>query len=467
MGFEMTGTAFAVVALVVAFIAVAAYAASRLKTVKPDQALVVIRMGSSKLVDGVRVSSGDDIVFAGKRFVLPLVQEAFTLELKQRQVALNVTGPDMNFINVTVTGSLNFKFDGTVDGVRKASQRFLNHNDEELERSMQNALEGSLRAIVGSMTVQEINSDRPKFMSAVLRTAKAELAEQGIHVDTLNIRDIRTDDDKYWRSLSAPEVARATQVAAVAESESKIVSERARISQETKTAEMQKDLDLRKADFDIETSRREAEAAAAGERARAEQDVEVARLERIATEERAKVTEQELDISVKKPAEAAAYKQVKEAEAARDANKADAEAEAYGITKKADAEAAATIKRGKAEAEKIEAIGKANGAAEEAQAAALAKMTPEALTYLLVNHLPAIMESNAQAVAGIDSYTVISTDGASDATKQAGRMFSEGIATLSAATGIDFGSALATFAGARAAVAAAPAPEIEGATASK
>lgn len=470
MGFENSGTVFALVAIAIVFIAILGYAASRLRTVAPDEVLVIVKMGSTKSgADGVRDSSNDTIAFAGKVLVLPVVQQDFRLSLKQRQVELTVTGPDKNFINVSVLASLNFKLADSEADIRKSAQRFLTHTDQQLETSIQNSLEGSLRSIIGSMTVQEINSDRAKFMDAVLNTAKAELAEQGIQVDILNIKDIKTNDKDYWDNLSKPETERAAQIAAVAASEAKQIREAARVAQEEQTARLDKDLAVKKSAFQTEKDTQQAIADAAMDLAKAQQDVEIARLQRAALIEEALVQEQKLDISEKKPADARAYAARVDAEGKRDAAKADAEGRAYEKKTMAEAEKAATVLeatgraesmqveaiaeakatelKGEAEGKSIKAIGTATAEAEKAKADALTGYTGEAIAYVLAEKMPSIMAANARAVAAIDNYTVISTDGASDATKQVTRMGTEAMASLKAMTGVDLTAFLANIAG--------------------
>ncbi|MGK3708798.1 SPFH domain-containing protein [Arthrobacter sp. IK3] len=470
MGFENSGAVIAIVAIVIVFIAILGYAASRLRTVAPDEVLVIVKMGSSKTgSDGVRDSSNDTIAFAGKVLVLPVVQQDFRLSLKQRQVELTVTGPDKNFINVSVLASLNFKLADSEADIRKSAQRFLTHTDNQLETSIQNSLEGSLRSIIGSMTVQEINSDRAKFMDAVLNTAKAELAEQGIQVDILNIKDIKTNDKDYWDNLSKPETERAAQVAAVAASAAKQVKEAARVAQEEQTARLDKDLAVKKSAFQTEKDTQQAVADAASDLAKAQQDVEIARLQRAALVEEALVQEQKLDISEKKPADARAYAARVDAEGKRDAAKADAEGRAFEKTTMAEAEKSAAVLeaagnaeslalqaqaeakamelKGEAEGKSIKAIGTATAEAEKAKADALTGYSETAIAYILAEAMPEIMKANAEAVAGIDNYTVISTDGASDATKQITRMGAEGLASLKAMTGVDLTQILGSLAG--------------------
>lgn len=490
MNIGTNGTVVAVVIVVIAFVAIASFLASRLRTVPSNEVLIVVGKGLGARAAGPEISAGtsidvesartgrdtsqDRIYFAGRVFVWPVLQKAFPMSLKQRQVELTVTGQDSNFINVSVIASLNFKMADSVADVRKSAQRFLTHTDAELKESIQNSLEGSLRSIIGSMAVQEMNSDRAKLQEMILTTAKAELAEQGIHVDILNIRDIKTPGEvNYLAELAKPEAARVEQMAKVAASEAKQASEQARLAQEENTANREKELALQVAANKAETDRAEAVANAAGEIAKAQQDVEVAKLEREALTQQALVEAERLDISEKKPADAAAYAARVKAEGERDAAKAKAEGDAFEKTTlaKADQEAAvfeatgkaesvkleakasaeAITLKGNAEAEALEAVGTAQAKASEATAAALNTYTANALVYELATRMPEIVRAAAEPMASIDNYTVISTDGASDTTKQVGKIVTEIPELLKSTLGIDLTALLSGFVGGKAA----------------
>lgn len=484
MNFSPDNTVIAVITIVIAFVAIAAFIASRLRTVPSNEVLILVGKGLGKknpakaetpadeadAIANGRDSSQDKIHFAGRVFVIPVLQKAFVMSLKQRQVELTVTGQDSKFINVSVIASLNFKMADTEDDVRKSAQRFLTHSDAELKESIQNSLEGSLRSIIGSMTVQEINSERAKFQEMILTTAKTELAEQGIQIDVLNIKDIKTPGEvNYLAELSKPEAARVAQLARVAESQAKQTSEAARIAQEESTANRQKELTLKIAANKAETDRAEAIADAAGSISKAQQDVEVAKLEREALTQQALVEAERLDISEKKPADAAAYAARVKAEGERDASNAKAEGDAFqkttlakanqeaavfdatgkadAVRLAADAEAGAITVKGTAEATSIEAVGAAKATAAEARAQALNLYSSNALAFEVAARLPEIVRAAAEPMSNIDNYTVISTDGASDATKQVGNVITELPALIKSATGIDIMSVISGMAG--------------------
>lgn len=465
------GLVVAIAALVLVVVAILVFVASRLRTVPPDEALIVVSMGKGKADDGGTLADPSKYAIhtAGRVFVVPVLQDAFPLSLKQRQVEIQAVGPDKNFVPTQAEGNLSFKFSDRPEEVVKAAQRFRGHTDEQLSHSIQQAVEGSLRSIIASMTFGEINSDRVAFQQHVLESAKAELAEQGISVDVLNIRGISTPGSSYSEDLAKAELAAARRNAQVAEAKAAQESEFAKIQAAEQVAQRQRDLALKQAEFKGETDRADAEAQAAGNLARAEQDARVADLERAALTQRALVAQEQLDIDQKKPADAAAYATRVKAEGEREAAKAraeadayqrkvQAEAEAYQRKLQAEAEAAAQLAlakaqaeaarlKGEAEAQIARQVGEAEAAATSAKADALAQYGHDALVYELVTRLPQIMEANAKAVAGIGEYTVIGTQGAADAVAQATSIGAQTIGAVKSLTGVDLSGVASRIAG--------------------
>lgn len=420
-----------------------------------------------------RTASADStqrVVIGGRVFVWPILQQGFAMSLEQRQIGITVEGVDKNRIKIAIKASINFKVRGDEEGVRRAAQRFLSQQ-ELLTEIIKESLEGSLRSIVGDMNIEQIISDRKGLSDRVVDSTKLDLAEQGLQVDLLNISDISTPGSDYLANLGRAESARARQVAEVSEAEAKRASEFAVIEAAEQIAERQKALDLRKASIKAETDRANAQAEASGQLARAEQDRLVATQQREALAEQAKVTEEELDISVRKPAEAEAYAKVQEANASRDAANANTEAEAFKRTTIAeanktaaiqDAEAAAESLRRQGEAERdrqvalaagikaegearafaIEAEGRAEAIATDAKAEALQKYGEAALVQELIERLPEIVRAAAEPVGNIQGMTVISTDGATAVTKNVTSVLAEGQQVIKQLTGVDIADLL-------------------------
>lgn len=467
-----TVTVLGVIALVIVVLAVLAFVARRIRRVPPNEALIIVGRGAGRRASG---ESGQRVVIGGRVFVWPILQQGFSISLEQRQIGITVEGVDKNRIKIAIKASINFKVRGDEEGVRRAAQRFLSQQ-QTLTDIIKESLEGSLRSIVGDMTVEQIISDRKGLSDRVVESTKADLAEQGLQVDLLNISDISTPGSDYLVNLGRAEAARARQVAEVSEAEARRASEFAVIEAAEQIAERQKALDLKKAEIKAQTDRANAEAEAAGMLARAEQEKIVAAQQREALAEQARVTEEQLDIDVRKPAEAQAYAEVQRANAQRDAANAATEADAYKRTTIAtanktaaiqDAEAAAEAVRRAGEAERdrqlalaaairaegearaaaIEAEGRAEAAATDAKAEALKKYGQAAIAQELISRLPEIVRAAAEPVAAIDNVTVVSTDGASQLTKTVASVLSEGQEVVKQLTGLDLSALISGAAG--------------------
>lgn len=463
----------AVVALIVAVLGLITFIARRIRRVPPNEALVIVGRGAGRPAEG-EIGTGQRVVIGGRTFVWPILQQGFSISLEQRQIGITVEGVDKNRIKIAIKASINFKVSGTEEGVRRAAQRFLSQQDL-LTEIIKESLEGSLRSIVGDMTIEQIISDRKSLSDRVVAETKADLVEQGLQVDLLNISDISTPGSDYLANLGRAEAARARQVAEISEAEASRASEFARIEAAEQIAERQKALALKQATIKAETDRANAEAEAAGQLATAEQDKLVAVQEREALTEQALVTQERLDIEIRKPAEAQAYAEVQRANAQRDAANAATEADAYKRTKIAeankvaavqDAEAAATAVRvsgeaerdkqvalaagikaeGEARASAIQAEGLAEAASTDAKALALQKYGEAALAQEIISRLPDIVRAAAEPIASIDKLTVVSTDGASEMTKTVGRVLSEGTDVVKGLTGLDISTLLQAYA---------------------
>ncbi|MBL0886080.1 flotillin family protein [Myceligenerans sp. I2] len=439
-----------------------AFISSRIRRVPPNQALIVVGRGAGKREADL---ANQRVVVGGRTFVWPVLQQGFSISLEQRQIGIVVEGVDANRIKVAIKASVNFKVRGDEEGVRRAAQRFLSQQDM-LTEIIKEALEGSLRSIVGDMTLEEIISDRKGLSDRVVQSTKLDLAEQGLQIDILNISDISTPGSDYLENLGRAESARARQLAEVSEAEAKRVSEFAVIEAAEQIAQRQKELDLKKSAIKAETDRAQAEAEAAGQLARAEQDRTVAVEEREAMAEKARVEQERLDIEIRKPAEARAYAQVQEANARRDAENASTQADAFKRTTIAeanktaaiqDAEAAAEAVRRAGEAERdrqvalaagiqaegearaaaVEAEGRAEASATDAKAEALRKYGEAALAQELIERLPEIVRAAAEPLGSIKGMTVVSTDGASAITRSVASVLGEGQGVIKQLTGVD------------------------------
>jgi hypothetical protein len=120
-------------------------------------------------------------------------------------------------------------------GLDPGGRPALPHPAGEIETFTQETLAGSLRSIVGSLTVEQIIRDRAAFAQRVADESETSLTGQGLVLDTFQIQDI-TDDGTYLSDLGRPEAARVGQTAAIAEANARQAAEQARLAAEQEIA---------------------------------------------------------------------------------------------------------------------------------------------------------------------------------------------------------------------------------------
>ena len=318
-----------------------------IKVAKPDEAIIVTsrqRTPKEREQNHEKENVGQKVVFGSRVFVKPIVEAYFKLSLRSRQLNVQATAQTRDAITIRVNAVAVVKVGGSEPMVRAAAQRFLNQQDQ-IESSTEEVLSGSVRSIVGQLTVTEIITNRSALQEQVLEAVREALDIQGLQIDTLQIKEI-DDDNNYIRDLGRAEAARVKQVAEIAEAQAQQASEEARISAAQKIAESQRALDLRNAEIQKETDKARAEAAAAAPLAEAIAQQEVVSQQEVTAQKRVGLRKQELDAEVRAVADAEAYAVEKRADAAalasvananaeRDARKASAEAiEAEGLAER-------------------------------------------------------------------------------------------------------------------------------------
>src|SRR5690554_2354451 len=371
-----------------------------IKIAKPDEAIIVTsrQKAGARAESGEIENAGQKVVFGSRVFVKPIVEAHFKLSLRSRQLNVQATAQTRDAITIRVNAVAVVKVGGTEEMVRAAAQRFLNQQ-EEIEASTEEVLSGSVRSIVGQLTVTEIITNRSALQGQVLEAVRESLDVQGLQIDTLQIKEI-DDDNGYIRDLGRAEAARVKQVSDLAESVSKQASEEARIGAEQAVAEQQRKLDLRNAEIQKETDKARAEADASRPLAEAIAQQEVISQQEVTAQKRVGLRKQELDAEIRAVADAEAYSVEKQAEASAAAEKSRRIAAAEALRAEGEAEADAIRARGSAEAE-----------AARARAEALEERATELLRQQLIEKLPEIVRAASEPYAAISNLTVISGDG--------------------------------------------------------
>ena len=438
----------AILGLIVLVVALVAFIISRIRVAGPNEAFIITgRKGKA----GGGDTSGQKVVMGASVFVVPFVQKLGVIGLTSRQIGVSVPAAvSSNGIRCTLEGVAVVKVGGTEQLIRAAAQRFLGQQTE-IDVFTREVLAGSLRAIVGRLSVEEIIRDRAAFAGAVAEEAENSLTGQGLVLDTFQLQDIQAEGN-YLHDLGRPEAARAEKEAAIAEAVARRESEQARILAEEEIAISNRELQLKQAEIKAETDAAAANAAAAGPLSQAAKDQEViAAQERVAARQAA-LKEQELDAEVRKPADAQRYAIEQEAEAhkSREIAEAQAEAETTRLSGAAEQErrtalAEATKAEGLAEAAATRARGEAEAEAMHKKAEAYKEYGDAALLDIVAEALPKVVAEAARPRSQIEKMTVISTDGASQTVKSWACTGAQGQELAKNMLGVDLGAMLQSF----------------------
>src|SRR5918994_576704 len=191
--------------LVALIVLLVLFVISRISVAGPNQAFIVTgRKGKA----GGGDTSGQKVVMGASVFVVPFVQKLGVMDLTSRQIGVTVPAAvSSNGIRCSLEGVAVVKVGGTEELIRAAAQRFLGQQTE-IDVFTREVLAGSLRAIVGRLSVEEIIRDRAAFAAAVAEEAENSLTGQGLVLDTFQLQDIQTEGD-YLADLGRPEAAQA------------------------------------------------------------------------------------------------------------------------------------------------------------------------------------------------------------------------------------------------------------------
>jgi flotillin len=438
------GGVIPIFAIIVIVVLIISYIGSRYKVAGANEALVV---------SGQRDRSPDGrknlkVVRGGGVIVLPLVHKVGKLKLTARQINVNLADAvTRQGIKVAVQGVATFKIGADDESIRNAAERFLESQEEAVDSIVKNVLEGSLRSIVGTLTVEELNLDRQKFQQAVQDAAKGDLATSGLQIDSFTIQAIR-DESGYMELIGQQETARRERDARMAKASADQEAAVREAEAEQVKINASRDVALRRAETETQTAAAQARAAQAGPLAEAEATQEVTRKQTELAQLEAARKEQELVATTVRPAEADAAAQIRRAEGAKGAAIAQAqgdaervklagEAQARVVEVTAEATAKQTTLEGNAEAGIVLSKGEAEAKALALRAEAYRQFNEAAIIQTVLAQLPDIVRAAAEPMGNIDHLTVLSNDGASDMVKNVTRTVTEAGATVKGLTGID------------------------------
>ncbi len=427
----MSGPLLAI-AVILIVVLLLAYVASRYKVANANEALIVAGSQGAKVRDekgNVMSAAGDrgvKVVVGGGTFVIPIRNRVGRLKLTARQISVQLQDAvTSQGIKVQVQGVATFKIGRDVESLRNAAERFLEAKDDQVDSIVKNVLEGSLRAIVGTLTVEELIRDRQKLLQQVQDAAKGDLATSGLQIDAFTIQSF-TDESNYIGLLGQQNLAVVERDARMA----KATADQEAAVREAQAMQVkinaQRDVSLKQAEIEQQVQSAQATAAQAGPLAQAaaqqavvQKQTELALLE-------ADRTQKELLSTTVRPAEAEAEAAVQRAQGQKKVTIAAAEAQAEQVRLQGGAEAAIVLTKGEAEAKAL-----------ALRADAYKQFNEAAIIQTILTALPEIVRAAAEPMGNIENLTVLSSEGASDIVRNTTRTVAESAALIKGLTGVD------------------------------
>ena len=446
------------------------------------------------------LSKKPKVLIGTSGFCFPFLQRKDHLYMGEIEVDIKTTDsvPTSDFINVDVDAVAKIRVKPTGVGLEYAIANFLNKSPEEISNRAKGVLQGNMREIVGTLDLRSLNTDRDGFSNQIQLKATKDMDMLGIEILSCNIQSV-TDREGLIEALGADNTCKITKEAAinkaqatkdveVAKAAALQESNDARVASETKIAEKNNELAIKKSELKIQEDIKRAEADAAYAIQKQEQEkiikvktVEAEAAEALVTAERqreinAKQVEAEvekatktqelktqeiaikqkmLEAEINKKADADKYQkevnalaeleqrkrkaeaETYEAEQKAKAKRAEAEAmkfameqEALGIRAKGEAEAYAILKKGEAEAEAM-----------NKKADAYQKYNDAAVVEMVIGILPEMAKNVAEPLASIDKLTIYgggdNSNGVSGVSANVPMVIKQTFDTVSDATGVD------------------------------
>ncbi|MBI4165846.1 MAG: flotillin family protein, partial [Acidobacteria bacterium] len=226
-----------------------------------------------KLPDGRII--GYRMIRGGAAFRWPLLEQVDYLWLNVFTIPLEIKRAyTLQGVPISVKAVANVKIKSDDISLSAAAERFLKMPPEQIQRVIFQTLEGHLRAILGTLTVEEVNSDRQSFAQKLTTESSADLERMGIGVDVLTIQEI-SDEEGYLDALGKKRTAEVKRDGTIGEAEatrdSKIRSalamqegEKAKYDADANIAAASRDFQMKQAQYQAEVDTEKAKASQAG-----------------------------------------------------------------------------------------------------------------------------------------------------------------------------------------------------------
>ena len=230
-----------IVAAIVFFVTIFALI-SRYKRCPSDKILVVY---------GKTGGTSAKCIHGGGAFIWPVIQDFAFLDLKPLSIEANLTNAlSRQNIRVDVPCRFTIAISTESDSMNTAAERLLGLSSEQIQELAKDILFGQLRLVIATMTIEEINSDRDKFLDNISKNVDSELKKIGLKLINVNVTDIK-DESGYIEALGKEAAAKAINEAKISVAEQEKIGETGKAvadrEKDTQIAETHRDRDVKRA----------------------------------------------------------------------------------------------------------------------------------------------------------------------------------------------------------------------------
>ena len=227
------------VAVVVGFVTITALI-SRYKRCPSDKILVIY---------GRTGGSSAKCVHGGGAFIWPVIQDYAFLDLKPLSIDANLTNAlSRQNIRVDVPCRFTIAISTEHDSMNAAAERLLGLTHGQIQELAKDILFGQLRLVIATMTIEEINSDRDKFLDNISKNVDSELKKIGLKLINVNVTDIK-DESGYIEALGKEAAAKAINEAKISVAAQEKIGETGKAAadreKDTQIAETHRDRDVK------------------------------------------------------------------------------------------------------------------------------------------------------------------------------------------------------------------------------
>jgi flotillin len=196
----MTYTLILVGVIALGVFAMMAALISRYKRCPSDKLLVVY--GKTK-------GGTAQVHHGGGTFIWPVIQDYAFLDLKPMAIDIDLRGAlTSQNIRIDVPSTFTIAISSDPGTMKNAAERLLGMNQQSIAMLAKDLILGQLRLVIATMTVEEINADRDKFLMGIQHNLETELTKIGLHLVNVNVTDIH-DESGYIEALGKEAAAKA------------------------------------------------------------------------------------------------------------------------------------------------------------------------------------------------------------------------------------------------------------------